>query len=313
MATARLSPASPNPFAAPGAWYKGNIHTHTSASDGSLGSEQVVEWHQANNYHFLAITDHDRVTLPSGFSREGGSSDGGMLLLPGAELSAGESREGSPVHVLAVGLGGGEPPEAGFAGADEALGWAREHGAFAVVAHAYWSGFSTEELAAVAGLGAMEAFNYGCEQENRKGDARVYWDDLLQRGMRVWGVATDDSHWWEPSYGGGGWVMVKCPELTASALMEALQNGLFYSTSGPVIEDLRMEQGRLRVHSSPAAAIYWIGPGHTGWSVHAQPGETVSAAEFDLHKGISWLRVEVNDWQGRRAWSNPLFLEPGRP
>ncbi|MCL5257394.1 MAG: CehA/McbA family metallohydrolase [Chloroflexi bacterium] len=307
----RFSPTSPNPFAAPGVWYKGNIHTHTTESDGDLAPEQVIEWYSDHGYQFLAITDHDHVTLLNMTNRKGHRPEGEMLLLPGAELSAGQSNEGSPVHVVAIGLEGGAPPVAGFPGAAAALTWAREHKAFAVLAHPYWSGFSTDELAAVPGLKAIEAFNYGCQQENRKGDARVYWDDLLRRGIGVWGVATDDSHWWEPSHAGGGWVMAKCPELSAAAIMHSLRNGLFYSTNGPVIEDIGMKHGRLQVRSSPAAAIYWIGPGHTGWSVHAGPGEIVTQAEFRLHEGISWLRVEVDDWQGHRAWSNPLFLEEG--
>ncbi len=51
-----------NPYAGSGTWYKGSIHCHSTASDGELTPQQVIDWHAANGYGFLAITDHNVVT-----------------------------------------------------------------------------------------------------------------------------------------------------------------------------------------------------------------------------------------------------------
>ncbi len=52
-----------NPYAAAGTWYKGSIHCHSTASDGELTPQQVIDWHVQNGYSFLAITDHNVVTV----------------------------------------------------------------------------------------------------------------------------------------------------------------------------------------------------------------------------------------------------------
>jgi histidinol phosphatase-like PHP family hydrolase len=47
-----------NPFSLPGSWFKGNLHVHSTASDGKLTPDQVIDWHRRRGYHFLALTDH---------------------------------------------------------------------------------------------------------------------------------------------------------------------------------------------------------------------------------------------------------------
>ena len=36
----------PNPFAEPGQWFKGSLHTHSSASDGELTPDEVIAWYR---------------------------------------------------------------------------------------------------------------------------------------------------------------------------------------------------------------------------------------------------------------------------
>ena len=58
-----------NPFTASGHWYKGNLHTHTTRSDGHFDPEEVVRRYREADYDFLALTDHGVVTqLPDAVS-----------------------------------------------------------------------------------------------------------------------------------------------------------------------------------------------------------------------------------------------------
>ena len=64
---------------------KGNLHAHTTFSDGRLPVEEVVTRYRDMGYDFLAITDHDEliqqdywVSLPP--------SDDKLIILPGVEL-----------------------------------------------------------------------------------------------------------------------------------------------------------------------------------------------------------------------------------
>ena len=45
-----------------GNWYKGNIHSHTTISDGMLTPEQSVKLYKENGYHFLCFSEHDIFT-----------------------------------------------------------------------------------------------------------------------------------------------------------------------------------------------------------------------------------------------------------
>jgi len=53
---------SSNPFREKGFWFKGNLHTHTTNSDGALSPEQTIRLYKKNGYDFLSITEHEVVT-----------------------------------------------------------------------------------------------------------------------------------------------------------------------------------------------------------------------------------------------------------
>ena len=44
-------------------WYKGNTHTHTWWSDGDAPPDFVVKWYKDNGYDFLALSDHDILSV----------------------------------------------------------------------------------------------------------------------------------------------------------------------------------------------------------------------------------------------------------
>ena len=42
-------------------WWKGNLHTHSLWSDGDDFPESIAAWYKQQGYHFLAISDHNRM------------------------------------------------------------------------------------------------------------------------------------------------------------------------------------------------------------------------------------------------------------
>src|SRR3954447_23903032 len=46
------------PFDKPGRFQKGNLHTHSTRSDGKLTPSEVVAAYRAHGYDFLALADH---------------------------------------------------------------------------------------------------------------------------------------------------------------------------------------------------------------------------------------------------------------
>ncbi|HYF35942.1 MAG TPA: hypothetical protein VD994_11670 [Prosthecobacter sp.] len=67
----------------------------------------------------------------------------------------------------------------------------------------------------------------------------------------LYGMGTDDSHHYHggTSISGRAWVMVRSTKLESNALMEAMQRGDFYATTGVTLEDVAFDKaaGELRV------------------------------------------------------------------
>ncbi len=120
-------------------------------------------------------------------------------------------------------------------------------------------------------------------------------------------IATDDAHFSEPDHF-GGWVMVKSDENEPEALLRALKAGNFYSTQGPELRDVRIEGGKVIVECSAASSVVAIGWGTGAKAVH---GHSMTRAEVPLERLLNspWVRVAVIDAAGKRAWSNPIWLE----
>ena len=80
-----------NPFKKKGNWYKGNLHLHTTNSDGTYTPEEICIVYKNEGYNFIAITDHGKVTsVKKNFPS--------FLVIKGAELDNGN------FHVVALGL-----------------------------------------------------------------------------------------------------------------------------------------------------------------------------------------------------------------
>lgn len=287
-----------NPFETRGKWYKANLHTHTTISDGDVAVAERIKQYRDNDYQVLAITDHQ-----NGHQNLARYCDEDFLVLNGMEIHP-KCPAGGDYHFVCLNLPGdfNDPSEETAA---ECIRRVRAAGGEVIYAHPYWLGHNITCLQEVEGYIGIEIFNDTC---NPKGFSTVYWDDLLASGRIVSGLAVDDVH--ESSRVGSGWVMIKAEDLSAGSIMESLRKGCFYSSCGPVIEDFRIEDGAAKVKCSDVIEIYFIGQAYHMHSVLADRNKPLLRwARFELPEGIRYVRCEVVDAYGRRAWTNPLILE----
>ena len=140
-----------------------------------------------------------------------------------------------------------------------------------------------------------------------KGFSEQAWDDLLDRGGPVLGIASDDAHGTEHDCF-HGWIMVKAQDLTIESIMEALRSGAFYSTLGPEIEDMTLDGGEITVKCSEAQSIVFKAECSRGRRILPPEGELLTEATYSIPNGAKYVRVEVTDETGRKAWSNPFFF-----
>ena len=290
-----------NPFAAPGNWYRANLHAHTTVSDGDLSPDECADFYHRAGYRVLAVTDHRHVTEVAG-------ERAGLLLLRGLELDGGRSRQGTTYHIVGLDVrpsGGMEVPQG--ATAQNMVDMIRAAGGVAFVAHPYWSGLMAEDIVGLEGCFAVEVYNTGCDLEVLRGFSMVHWDDLLTLGHDYGGLAVDDGHVGEHDHG-LGWTMIRAEELSAEAVREALVRGRYYASTGPEILDLSVAGGQLSVKTSPAKSIAMVSMPGIGARRVAVGANTITSAEFPLPKA-RYCRIEVMDESGKTAWSNPVLLE----
>lgn len=76
----------------------GDLHCHTTLSDGSLGIEEVILQAKRMELDYLAITDHD--TLSSSNRAQILGERYGINIIPAVELSAWDKKRGEKVHIL---------------------------------------------------------------------------------------------------------------------------------------------------------------------------------------------------------------------
>ena len=92
-----------------------------------------------------------------------------------------------------------------------------------------------------------------------------------------------------------------------ASILEALENGEFYSSCGPEITDFFIEDGVTCVACSPAASVQFVSLRYP-LPCRCDPGGMLTSARCDLPEGIRYIRACVTDSQGRRAWTNPIIL-----
>jgi hypothetical protein len=298
-----------NPFARPGRWYRGVFHCHTTNSDGARLVESVVAWYAGQGYDFVAITDHNQLTRDQA---EGAGSR--LLLVPGTEVDVGRTRLGESYHLVGIGLEEmiDVPRQAASRhrlAVQHVIDALRHAGAAVFVAHPYWSGLVVDDLLPLEGVSGIEVWNANTEVDIGKGYSGVHWDDCLSQGKPLFGAANDDAHWRMPDYG-RAWTLVRAESLTRRSVVQALETGSFYASTGVVLEDVTFDgdTATVRVAAPGAQEIRFICDRRWGQRVAAE-GEPLREAAHTLRGHERYLRIEVVSPTGARAWTNPLFVE----
>ncbi|MEO0385999.1 MAG: CehA/McbA family metallohydrolase [Pseudomonadota bacterium] len=291
-------------FQADGRFWKGNLHGHSTRSDGALDPEEVCRRYRDAGYDFTAITDHFRAVFDFPIVDTTAYRETGFTTLIGAEVHAPATSWGDDWHILAVGLPLDFAPTDAAETGPALARRCRAAGAFVAIAHPQWYSLTLADAQSLDAAHAIEIYNHSSRLTFDRGDGSALLDTLLSRGREIGVIATDDSHWIQMD-GFGGWVMVKAPENTPAALLSALKAGAYYASEGPEILDIQRKGDGLEVCTSPAANILALGPGA---KAVLELGTELTTARLSLEpfRG-SWCRVVVIDAAGRRAWSNPLW------
>lgn len=279
-------------------FYRGNLHCHTTESDGAQSPSQAIGLYRSLGYDFLALTDHRKVTEPESHM------DGSILVLPGIELDF--TLPGEAVHIVGFGMTENVQSKIRYEkGPQAGVDMIRRCGGRAIVAHPHWSLNTATTLMAFRDVTAAEVYN---TMSYLRPDSSHVLDVIASRGMLYPLVASDDTHEYAGEVG-VSYTMVQAEALTAEGIKAAMDAGRFYASQGPRIEQLTLEDGQFSVRCSPVSRVYF----HTNlpWTPgRAVVGEGITQAAYRLFKaqGERFIRCQVIDEAGRSAWSSPLAL-----
>jgi hypothetical protein len=296
----------PNPFKAPGQWFKGNLHTHTTASDGVRTSQETVDHYSRNGYDFLSITDHGVLTDPTNLNPQG------MTLIPGEEICLGNSQASTNTHIVVVNIRESLPLTDFNKTTDpqEAIDLTAQQGGFTIIAHPYWSGLHISDILRLRGYLGVEIYNTSCDVYRGTGLSSPHVDAIIAAGRRPFIFATDDHHG-EPepmkqSDACGAWIMVKSREKTTQSIAKAIEAGFFYASNGPTIKCVEARPEGIHIETSPVKHITFVSTPSLGARFTAGD-KPLTEYTYPGRLGETYVRIEAMDSEGRIAWTNPIF------
>jgi hypothetical protein len=315
-------PTLPGTNTAPGLWYKGNTHTHTLNSDGDSTPDDVVRWYREHRYQFLVLTDHNFLTSVDALNALHGA-DERFLVIKGEEVT--DRLGDKSLHINGLDVSTMVAPQGGASVVEvlqRNVDAIRQANGVPHINHPNfrWS-VTKEELGQVRNNKLFEIFN-GHPQVNNLGgggvsDLEQAWDTILSSGTLLYGLAVDDAHTFKdpgnPNVAGPGrgWVMVRSPRLEARAILDALERGEFYSSTGVELNNYQVDGRRMTVEVKPTAfskyRIQFIGKNGRILREISEP-----TATYEMSGDEGYVRARVLESNGRLAWSQPVMIEPRR-
>ncbi len=300
-------------------WYKGNTHTHTINSDGDSTPDEVVRWYRERDYHFLVLSDHNFLTEVEGLNSLFAAREQ-FLIINGEEVTDnfGESR----IHVNGLNLREVVPPQGGSNAVDTLqrnVDAIRSVGGVPHINHPNfrWS-LTADQMRQVRNNKLFEIYNGSPSVNNHGGGGspglEAMWDNILSSGKLIYGIAVDDAHHFKGEFSpdrlnpGRGWVVVRAPRLSAAAIMEGLEAGRFYASTGVSLSDLQVDdQGiEIAIQQEPTFkyTTHFIGDG--GRLLSKAHG---LKARYRFQGGERYVRARVVDSMGYTAWTQPVWVE----
>ncbi len=329
-----------------GQFYKANMHTHTTVSDGAMSPEEVKKVYQEHGYSIVAFTDHE-VFVP-----HNELSDDKFLAISGVEVSVNE--DVPPVDFASIKtyhinfyaknaditefplfsesrVGGvtrnSITPEMlkydyripyGPKGVNEAILKGQDLGFFVSYNHPVWSMQTYKDYGDLENVWGVEVFNSGCFITGRD-ETIIPWEDLLRQGKKFYPLATDDAHTLRDCC--GGFIMLKAKELTYPTVIEAMAKGDFYATTGPRIYDLWLEGTTLHLSCSPAQQVDLTAENRWTYNRFAAP-DLITEINMDISTWFriakeakeklnrnSYFRITVKDQAGKAAYTRAYFYD----
>jgi hypothetical protein len=296
-------------------WFRGNTHAHTTESDGDSTPDEVASWYRSHGYDFLVLSDHNVLTSIEGLAALEGA-DGSFLLIRGEEVSDVFGKK--PIHVNGLGLERLVPPQGGTSVASVIQRNVDAVRSAKGVPHINHPNFgwaiTAEDLAQVERYRLLEIFN-GHPLVNNEGggespSVEAVWDVLLSAGKVVYGIAVDDAHHfkrpWDhgAAHPGRGWIVVRAAELEAGAILEAMERGDFYASTGVVVDDIVVDETSMTITIAAKGDTRYT-TSFIGLNGVVLARDASVRPSYTFRGDETYVRAKIVDSNGNTGWLQP--------
>ena len=321
-----------------GNFYKANLHSHSSISDGKWSPEEMKNNYKAQGYSIVAYTDHQV------FITHNELADESFLPLNGYEIDIPEDKpwgvSTKTCHFCLIALDKNRtlqkiyhdsifidrnadkvniakniPPIKRIYNPDiisSIMQSARDDGFFVTYNHPVWSLESNGEYLKYHGMHAVEIVNYSSYVTGHEERNGILYDNMLHNGENIYCVATDDNHNVHDidsprcdSF--GGFTMIKAEKLEYETITKALVDGHFYASEGPQIYELYYDTTNSMFHiktSEVVRVVRTMGERYNTTCATTN-GKTFTETTIGLGKtNDGYVRFIVRDKEGREAYTH---------
>ncbi len=276
------------------------LHIHTTESDGLKTPDEAAKIYKDAGYDAIAITDHWKIGEPT--------ERAGLRIISGCEYNlGGADTAGGVFHIIALGT----ERDTGIDRSDsvqDMIDKIRAAGGLPILAHPAWSLNSVEQVKELHGLGGTEIFNSvsGVHASNRPYSGGIV-DLLANAGIILPLLAVDDTHYYDGEET-VGYIMldVSNGKVDTPSILKKIETAQFYATQGPEIY-IEKTDGGIVCHCTPVREVSFFSQ-----SAHNRTritrGEDLTCAKYIPDDFERWVRCEVTDADGKKAWSNILVI-----
>lgn len=300
-------------------WYKGNTHAHTINSDGDSTPEEVTKWYLDNGYNFLVLSDHNILTKVEELNSKY-QKDDSFILIPGEEVT--NTFGNKPLHINGLNVEKLITEQKGESVVDvlqKAVDAIRAAKGIPHINHPNFGwAITLAELKQVENYRLFEIYNGHPLVNNFGGGDKPgleqIWDSILSSGKLIYGIAVDDAHDFKKplnnsaSLPGKGWIFVRTDKLTPNSILQALEYGDFYASTGVELNDYQLNRQTIKITIKEQRwskyRIQFIGK--NGRILK----ETIdNPAIYKIRGNEGYVRARILESNGKMAWTQPTMLK----
>lgn len=292
-------------------YLKGNLHTHTTKSDGKYSREEVLGIYKENGYDFLGITDHNI------FCDENIDKD--IVLLHGIESSciyAGiDDTKGEYTHFCCFDCQNPNNERQYYKDYLELqnnIDNIKKNYSLIQFNHPLFSRLLDNEVIKLKGYNLLEIYNHkDFLRETGMQNAEMLVRTLLNHHHKLWVTANDDFH---GPYNKtvidkcfGGYIMVEA-EKDEKSILSSIKDGKFYATTGPRILDYRIEGQTIKIKTSPVKKIIFYSNMRNCKNIYDKNNDDINYGEYIIKGDEFYIWAKIIDQNGNIAWAQPIYI-----